>query len=170
MYVKFCITTNRSDWHMENNKTFSIGKESFLLNGEPFTIVSGAIHYFRVPKEYWRDRLLKLKACGFNTVETYVAWNCHQKNEDAFDELKKLSDKEKQDISYSALMAEYYYNIGDDENTLTWIDKFEQMNPNNPLPYQMRALVFEKHNKEGVPFFIRWKRKKKGSGERAFFP
>ena len=70
---------------MENNKTFSIGKESFLLNGEPFTIVSGAIHYFRVPREYWRDRLLKLKACGFNTVETYVAWNCHQKNEDAFD-------------------------------------------------------------------------------------
>ncbi|MCD7775646.1 MAG: beta-galactosidase [Clostridiales bacterium] len=70
---------------MENNQTFSIGKEAFLLNGEPFTIVSGAIHYFRVPKEYWRDRLLKLKACGFNTVETYVAWNCHQKNEDTFD-------------------------------------------------------------------------------------
>lgn len=70
---------------MENNQTFSIGKETFLLNGEPFTIVAGAIHYFRVPKEYWRDRLLKLKACGFNTVDTYVAWNCHQKNEDAFD-------------------------------------------------------------------------------------
>lgn len=65
--------------------TFSIGDETFLLNGEPFTIASGAIHYFRIPKEYWRDRLLKLKACGFNTVETYVAWNCHQKNEDAFD-------------------------------------------------------------------------------------
>lgn len=70
---------------MENNQTFSIGKESFLLNDQPFTIVSGAIHYFRIPKEYWRDRLLKLKACGFNTVETYVPWNCHQKNEDAFD-------------------------------------------------------------------------------------
>lgn len=70
---------------MENNQTFSIGNETFLLNGEPFTIVAGAIHYFRVPKEYWRDRLLKLKACGFNTVDTYVAWNCHQKNEDAFD-------------------------------------------------------------------------------------
>ncbi len=70
---------------MENNQTFSIGKDSFLLNGEPFTIVSGAIHYFRIPKEYWKDRLLKLKACGFNTVETFIAWNCHQKNEDAFD-------------------------------------------------------------------------------------
>lgn len=70
---------------MENNQTFSIGKETFLLNGEPFTIVAGAIHYFRIPKEYWRDRLLKLKACGFNTVDTYIPWNCHQKNEDAFD-------------------------------------------------------------------------------------
>lgn len=81
----------------------------------------------------------------FNKIKAMLM---QEKNEDAFDELKKLSDKEKQDISYSALMAEYYYNIGDDENTLIWIDKFEQMNPNNPLPYQMRALVFEKHNKE----------------------
>lgn len=70
---------------METTKTFAIGKEGFLLNDEPFTIAAGAIHYFRIPKEYWRDRLLKLKACGFNTVETYIAWNCHQKNEDTFD-------------------------------------------------------------------------------------
>ena len=70
---------------METTKTFAIGKDGFTLNGEPFTVVSGAIHYFRIPKEYWRDRMLKLKACGFNTVETYVAWNCHQKNEDTFD-------------------------------------------------------------------------------------
>ncbi len=70
---------------MENNKIFSIGKDSFLLNDEPFTVVAGAVHYFRIPKEYWRDRLLKLKACGFNTVTTYVPWNCHQKNEDSFD-------------------------------------------------------------------------------------
>ena len=64
---------------------FTIEKDGFYLNGEPFRVLAGAIHYFRVPAEYWRDRLLKLKACGFNTVETYVAWNCHQKNEDAFD-------------------------------------------------------------------------------------
>ncbi len=70
---------------METTKTFAISKDGFLLNDEPFTVVAGAIHYFRIPKEYWRDRMLKLKACGFNTVETYVAWNCHQKNEDTFD-------------------------------------------------------------------------------------
>ncbi|MEF3304626.1 glycoside hydrolase family 35 protein [Paenibacillus sp. GYB003] len=50
----------------------------FVWNGKPIRIVSGAIHYFRTVPDYWRDRLLKLKACGFNTVETYVAWNIHE--------------------------------------------------------------------------------------------
>ncbi|KAJ8302339.1 hypothetical protein KUTeg_021326 [Tegillarca granosa] len=50
----------------------------FLLDGKPFRIFSGAMHYFRVPPEYWKDRLLKMKACGLNTVETYVAWNLHE--------------------------------------------------------------------------------------------
>ena len=67
------------------NHTFEIGKKDFLLDGEPFQIISGAIHYFRVPREYWRDRLLKLRACGFNTVETYVAWNMHEPEEGVFD-------------------------------------------------------------------------------------
>ena len=64
---------------------FEIRKDGFYLNGEPFKVLAGAIHYFRVPREYWRDRLMKLKACGFNTVETYVAWNAHMPTEDTFD-------------------------------------------------------------------------------------
>ena len=50
----------------------------FLLDGEEFTIISGAMHYFRIPREYWKDRLLKLRECGFNTVETYTCWNLHE--------------------------------------------------------------------------------------------
>ena len=61
---------------MENGK-FEI-RDNFYLNGEKFKIISGAIHYFRVVPEYWRDRLEKLKAMGCNTVETYVAWNLHE--------------------------------------------------------------------------------------------
>lgn len=49
-----------------------------MLEGKPFRILSGSIHYFRVVPEYWRDRLLKLKAMGLNTVETYVPWNRHE--------------------------------------------------------------------------------------------
>ncbi|KAM9221003.1 beta-galactosidase-1-like protein 2 [Dugong dugon] len=51
---------------------------NFTLDGFPFLIVAGTIHYFRVPREYWRDRLLKLKAGGFNTITTHVPWNLHE--------------------------------------------------------------------------------------------
>lgn len=56
----------------------------YLLDGQPYRIISGAIHYFRVVPEYWKDRLLKLKASGFNTVETYIAWNVHEPSEGEF--------------------------------------------------------------------------------------
>jgi beta-galactosidase len=59
------------------NKTFEI-KDNFYLSGKPIKIISGAIHYFRVVPEYWRDRLEKLKAMGCNTIETYVPWNMHE--------------------------------------------------------------------------------------------
>lgn len=47
-------------------------------SGEPYRILAGAIHYFRVHPELWRDRLRRLRAMGANTVDTYVAWNFHQ--------------------------------------------------------------------------------------------
>ncbi|XP_076850253.1 beta-galactosidase-1-like protein 2 isoform X4 [Brachyhypopomus gauderio] len=50
----------------------------FTLDGVPIRIQGGSIHYFRVPRSYWRDRLLKLKACGLNTLATYVPWNLHE--------------------------------------------------------------------------------------------
>lgn len=59
--------------------------KSFLMDGKEYTIVSGAMHYFRIPREYWADRLDKLKQCGFNTVETYTCWNLHEPKESEFD-------------------------------------------------------------------------------------
>ena len=58
---------------------------NFTLNGQEIRILSGSIHYFRVPSAYWRDRLQKLKLMGFNTVQTYVAWNYHEQTEGEFD-------------------------------------------------------------------------------------
>ncbi len=65
--------------------TLTYKENDFYLDGEKFRILSGTIHYFRVPKEYWRDRLLKLKACGLNAVETYTCWNLHERREGEFD-------------------------------------------------------------------------------------
>ncbi|WP_054955549.1 glycoside hydrolase family 35 protein [Paenibacillus dakarensis] len=62
----------------------SIANKQFQWEGKPLQIISGAIHYFRVVPEYWEDRLLKLKACGFNTVETYLPWNLHEPEEGEF--------------------------------------------------------------------------------------
>ena len=64
---------------------FEIKDKAFYYNDENVKIISGVIHYFRTVPEYWEDRLLKLKACGFNTVETYVAWNLHEPQEGKFD-------------------------------------------------------------------------------------
>ena len=65
--------------------TFTYQGKSFLRNGKPHVILSGAMHYFRIPRAYWHDRLLKLKECGFNTVETYTPWNLHEPREGVFD-------------------------------------------------------------------------------------
>ncbi|MEE1283427.1 MAG: beta-galactosidase, partial [Acutalibacteraceae bacterium] len=64
---------------------FQVKGKEFLLNGKPFKIYSGAMHYFRTLPEYWEDRLLKLKLAGFNTVETYVCWNLHEPKKGEFD-------------------------------------------------------------------------------------
>ena len=65
--------------------TFTYEKDVFLYDGQPVTLISGAIHYFRTVTEYWEDRLTKLKACGFNAVETYTCWNLHERREGQFD-------------------------------------------------------------------------------------
>ena len=65
--------------------TFIVKDVEFKLNVRPIKIYSGAIHYFRTLPEYWEDRLLKLKLAGFNTVETYVCWNLHERKKNVFD-------------------------------------------------------------------------------------
>ncbi|XP_006892911.1 PREDICTED: beta-galactosidase-1-like protein 2-like [Elephantulus edwardii] len=59
--------------------------QNFMLEGSTFWIFGGSVHYFRVPRQYWKDRLLKLKACGLNTLTTYVPWNLHEPERGKFD-------------------------------------------------------------------------------------
>ncbi len=56
-----------------------------MLDGKPFKIISGAIHYFRIHPSDWEHSLYNLKALGFNTVETIVPWNIHEPNQGKFD-------------------------------------------------------------------------------------
>jgi beta-galactosidase len=56
---------------------FAYDDETFLLDGEPYRILSGALHYFRVHPDQWADRIAKGRLMGLNTIETYIPWNAH---------------------------------------------------------------------------------------------
>ena len=51
--------------------------EHFYLNNKQFRILSGEVHYFRIPRSHWKHRLKALRAVGLNTVSTYIPWNAH---------------------------------------------------------------------------------------------
>lgn len=64
---------------------FEIKNGNFVFDGEPTRIVSGEMHYARIPHQYWRHRLQMVKAMGLNTVATYVFWNLHEPEEGKWD-------------------------------------------------------------------------------------
>ena len=57
---------------------FAVEGDHFVTNGQPFLLLSGDMHYARVPREYWRDRMRKARAMGCNAITTYVFWNLHE--------------------------------------------------------------------------------------------
>ena len=65
--------------------TFEAGKGTFLLNGKPYVVKAAELHYPRIPRPYWDDRIKKCKALGMNTVCLYVFWNAHEPEKDTFD-------------------------------------------------------------------------------------
>ncbi|XP_046649985.1 beta-galactosidase-1-like protein 2 [Daphnia pulicaria] len=76
------------DYYTAGGRTSGLipaSKDGFLLNGKPFHIISGAVHYFRIHPTQWRDRLRKLRAVGANTVETYMPWNLHEPRRGDYD-------------------------------------------------------------------------------------
>ena len=64
---------------------FALGDSTFLLDGRPIQLVSGELHYARIPREYWRHRLRMAKAMGLNAIATYVFWNYHEPRPGVFD-------------------------------------------------------------------------------------
>ena len=69
----------------EEGHSFGIQGDHFVLDSKPFQIISGEMHYARIPREYRRDRLKKARAMGLNTVSTYVFWNAHEPKPGVYD-------------------------------------------------------------------------------------
>ena len=59
--------------------------KGFLINGKRTYIVAGELQYPRTPRAMWRDRLLRIKRAGYNTIQTYAFWNYHEPREGQFD-------------------------------------------------------------------------------------
>lgn len=57
----------------------------FMLDGKALQVISGEMHYARIPRAYWRDRLRKARAMGLNTISTYVFWNLHEPTQGTYD-------------------------------------------------------------------------------------
>ena len=77
------MTTLHAD---EVNPTqFEVGKNTFLLNGQPFVVKAAELHYPRIPKPYWEHRIKMCKALGMNTICLYVFWNAHEPQPGQFD-------------------------------------------------------------------------------------
>jgi beta-galactosidase len=73
--------TPRATW----THTVSTNDSAFLLDGHPFRIISGEMHYPRVPRAYWRARMRMARAMGLNTITTYVFWDLHERRPGHFD-------------------------------------------------------------------------------------
>ncbi|VVC32178.1 Glycoside hydrolase superfamily,Beta-galactosidase 1-like,Glycoside hydrolase, family [Cinara cedri] len=71
-------------WTSKPTFTVDYERNEFLMDGQVFRYISGSLHYFRVPKAYWKDRIQKMKAAGLNTVSTYVEWSLHEPRPDNY--------------------------------------------------------------------------------------
>ena len=64
--------------------SFKVGNKTFLLNDKPFVVKAAEVHYPRIPREYWEQRIQMCKALGMNTLCIYVFWNFHEPQMDNF--------------------------------------------------------------------------------------
>lgn len=65
--------------------TVTFDGRSFLIDGRRVWITSGSLHYARVPRALWADRIHAAKLTGMNTIETPVFWNRHEPRMGQFD-------------------------------------------------------------------------------------
>ena len=78
----FCLSTLTAQ---ARGGDFTAGKNTFLLNGQPFVVKAAELHYPRIPRPYWDQRIKMCKALGMNTICLYVFWNIHEQQEGKYD-------------------------------------------------------------------------------------
>ena len=68
-----------------HRRSVSFDERALLIEGKRELLISGEIHYPRVPEEEWERVLDITKAAGINCIATYVFWNLHEQRKDCYD-------------------------------------------------------------------------------------
>ena len=63
----------------------TLKNKRIYIDEKPVLIMSGEIHYYRLKKADWQDRIDKLKQAGLNCVATYIPWICHETEKGCYD-------------------------------------------------------------------------------------
>jgi beta-galactosidase len=85
LFIFFSVVVSLAANGQHATHTFELADSAFLLDGKPFVMISGELHYPRIPREAWRDRMKMAKAMGLNTIGTYVFWNLHEPEKGKYD-------------------------------------------------------------------------------------
>jgi tetratricopeptide (TPR) repeat protein len=103
------------------------------------------------------DEALEFAQSDLTKAKIYLM---KQENERAYELLSSFKSKNMPE--YITLMAEYYFNKKEFKECLEKIEEFKKLNPENPLIYQMRALVaqeqdnnFEEHVNWGKYYLLK---------------
>ncbi len=85
LFATINITAQKVKKRQNQKHTFEFSSTDFILDGQPFQIISGEIHPARIPEIYWRQRIQMAKAMGCNTISAYIFWNYHEAEEGVYD-------------------------------------------------------------------------------------
>ncbi|SDQ30324.1 beta-galactosidase [Microbacterium sp. cf332] len=72
----------------ERARGLSVTDRALYRHGEGWVPVSGEVHYSRLPRERWGERMRQLRAAGVSVASTYAFWNHHvaERGRPRFDE------------------------------------------------------------------------------------
>lgn len=91
------------------------------------------------------DKARELSTDEFVKIKSLLE---EEKNQEALDVLNEIKDKNIKNAQYHQLLAQYYFNTKDWQKSLESVNQFDNLQPNSPLTYQMRALIFEEQGND----------------------
>ncbi len=62
-----------------------VQQRRILIDGRPEIILAGEVHYFRLQREEWADRIRKTRDAGCTAIASYSPWVAHEFHEGRFD-------------------------------------------------------------------------------------